>query len=109
MNVLESKLIVILISPDEVGCYGKFPRSSFLRGFKSEIQWSESPLYKQMEKVIEKCALVATDEGMKFFALEDFGNCYGAEEFPAGSQTGALACNLGVGFENFFFVYKALM
>ncbi|XP_067056576.1 coadhesin-like isoform X2 [Acropora muricata] len=94
---------------NEVGCYGKFPRSSLLRGLKSEIQWSVPPLYKQMEKVIEKCARIATEEGMNFFALEDFGNCFGAREFPAGSQTGAVACNFGVGFQNVFFVYKALL
>ncbi|XP_044164585.1 SCO-spondin-like isoform X4 [Acropora millepora] len=94
---------------NEVGCYGKFPGSSLLRGFKSEIQWLVPPLYKQMEKVIEKCARVAREEGMNFFALEDFGNCFGAREFPAGSQTDAMACNFGVGFQNVFFVYKALL
>lgn len=92
-----------------VGCYGKFPGSSLLRGFKNEIQGFVPPLYIQIQKVIEKCARVATEEGMNFFALEDLGNCFGAREFPAGSQTGAVACHFGAGHQNFFFVYKTLL
>ena len=62
-----------------------------------------------MEKVIKKCARVAAKNGMKFFALEDFGNCYGAKRFSAGSQTNAACCFFGIGLKNVFFVYETLL
>ncbi|XP_067056574.1 coadhesin-like isoform X2 [Acropora muricata] len=91
---------------DGVGCYAKFPHSILLGGFKSEIQWFGRPLPNQMEKVIKKCASVAAKKGMKYYALEDFGNCYGARTFSAYSQTKATCCFFGIGLKNVFFVYK---
>ncbi|XP_044164642.1 coadhesin-like [Acropora millepora] len=92
--------------PDGVGCYAKFPHSILLGGFKSEIQWFGRPLPNQMEKVIKKCAGVAAKKGMKYYALEDFGNCYGARTFSAYSQTKAACCFFGIGLKNVYFVYK---
>ena len=57
--------------------------------------------------MIKKCAGVAAKKGMKYYALEDFGNCYGARTFSAYSQTKARCCFLGTGLKNVYFVYKA--
>ena len=60
-----------------------------------------------MKKVIKKCAGLAAKKGMKYYALEDFGNCYGARTFSAYSQTKATCCFLGAGLKKVYFVYKA--
>ncbi|XP_067056579.1 coadhesin-like isoform X1 [Acropora muricata] len=90
-----------------VGCYANFPHSILLGGFKSEIQWFGRPLPYQIKKVIKKCAGLAAKKGMKYYALEDFGNCYGARTFSAYSQTKATCCFLGAGLKKVYFVYKA--
>ena len=60
-----------------------------------------------MKKVIKKCAGLAAKKRMKYYALEDFGNCYGARTFSAYSQTKATCCFLGAGLKKVYFVYKA--
>ncbi|XP_068693813.1 SCO-spondin-like isoform X2 [Montipora foliosa] len=94
---------------DNIGCYGRFPRSSLLRGFRDEIEWFKPPLKKQMDKVVEKCSRIAMKERLTFFAVEDYGNCYGTQEFFAGSVPKSFKCNFGVGLENFFYVYKVFL
>lgn len=94
---------------DNVGCYGRFPRSSLLRGFRDEIEWFKPPLKKQMDKVVAKCSRIAMKERLTFFAVEDYGNCYGTQEFLAGSEPKSTRCNFGVGLENFFYVYKVFL
>ncbi|XP_068740832.1 A disintegrin and metalloproteinase with thrombospondin motifs adt-1-like isoform X4 [Montipora capricornis] len=94
---------------DNIGCYGRFPRSSLLRGFRDEIEWFKPPLKKQMDKVVEKCSRIAMKERLTFFAVEDYGNCYGTQEFFAGSVPKSTRCNFGVGLENFFYVYKVFL
>ena len=97
------------ILADNVGCYGRFPRSSLLRGFRDEIEWFKPPLKKQMDKVVAKCSRIAMKERLTFFAVEDYGNCYGTQEFLAGSEPKSTRCNFGVGLENFFYVYKVFL
>lgn len=94
---------------DNVGCYGRFPRSSLLRSFRDEIEWFKPPLKKQMDKVVAKCSRIAMKERLTFFAVEDYGNCYGTQEFLAGSEPKSTRCNFGVGLENFFYVYKVFL
>lgn len=89
---------------DGVGCFSSFP-STLLGRFSDEIDWFVPPFSKQMEKMIKKCAHVAIAKRMRFFAVENFGNCYGTQEF-AGSETKSTKCNFGVGLENNYYVHK---
>ena len=92
--------------PDGVGCYGNFP-STLLGEFSNEIDWNKPPFSKQMEKMVEKCARVAVTKGLRYFAVENFGNCYGARDYSPGGEPKATRCNFGVGLENYYYVYKA--
>ena len=90
---------------DGVGCFSKFS-TILLQSFKDEINWFVPPFSKQMEKMVEKCARLAKTKGLSFFAVEDYGNCYGAQDYSSGTEPKANRCNFGVGLENYFYVYK---
>ena len=98
-------LLFLSILSDRVGCYGSF-HSTFLGSFRDEIQWFVPPFSKQMQKMVDKCARLVVTKGLRYFGVENFGNCYGAKDYSSGGEPMALECNFGVGLENFFFIYK---
>ena len=59
-----------------------------------------------MERMVKKCSYVAIAKKMKFFAAENYGNCYGAQAFSAGRETKSTRCNFGVGLKNNYHVHK---
>lgn len=93
---------------DRVGCYGNFP-SNELGRFRDEIQWFSRDFWGEMKRMVEKCAQIAFKRGDRFFAIEHYGNCYGAKDFSSGSQPEEYRCRYGVGLENVFYVYKVSM
>lgn len=93
---------------DRVGCYGNFP-SNELGRFRDEIQWFSRDFGGEMKRMVEKCAQIAFKRGDRFFAVEHYGNCYGAKDFSSGSQPEEYRCRYGVGLENVFYVYKVSM
>ena len=56
--------------------------------------------------MVEKCAHVAKTKGLRFFAVENYGNCYGTRDYSPGTQLKATRCSFGVGLENHYYVYK---
>jgi len=59
-----------------------------------------------MKKMVKKCSLVAIAKKLKFFAVENYGNCYGAQAFSAGRETKSTRCNFGVGLKDNYYAYK---
>ena len=59
-----------------------------------------------MEKMVKKCSRVAIAKKLKFFAVENYRNCYGAQAFSAGRETKSTRCNFGVGLKNNYYVHK---
>jgi len=95
-----------LFLSDRVGCFGNFP-STLLGSFRDDINWFVPlPFSKQMEKMIKKCSRVTIAKKLKFFAVENYGNCYGAQEFSPDSEAKSTRCNFGVGLENCYYVYN---
>ncbi|KAL9972469.1 hypothetical protein ACROYT_G018776 [Oculina patagonica] len=90
-----------------VGCYNSFP-SDRLANFTDEIQWL-GHFSSQMQKIVKKCAHLAVKKRKRFFAVEDFGNCYGAQNFTSGSESKAARCIFGVGVKHHYYVYEASM
>ncbi|KAJ7389348.1 hypothetical protein OS493_032205 [Desmophyllum pertusum] len=88
----------------EVGCYESFP-SDRLGSFTDEIDWF-AYFSSQMQMIVKKCAHLAVKKRQRFFAVEDFGNCYGARVSPFGSASKATQCNFGVGLKNYYYVYE---
>ena len=60
-----------------------------------------------MQKIVKKCAQLAVQKRKRYFAIEDFGNCYGAQNYPSGSESKAAQCIFGVGVKNHYYVYEA--
>ncbi|KAJ7389347.1 hypothetical protein OS493_032204 [Desmophyllum pertusum] len=87
-----------------VGCYESFPTDR-LGSFTDEIDWF-AHFSSQMQRIVKKCAHLAVKKGQIFFAVEDFGNCYGAQVSPFGSASKATQCNFGVGLKNYYYVYE---
>ena len=56
--------------------------------------------------MVKKCAHVAKTKGLRFFALENYGNCYGNREYSPGTLLKATRCNFGVGLKNYYYVYE---
>lgn len=87
-----------------IGCYENFP-SVLLGSFTDEIDWF-AHFASQMEKIIKKCAHLAVKKRHRFFAVEGYGNCYGAQSSPSGGEMKATRCNFGVGLDNYYYVYE---
>lgn len=90
---------------DRVGCYRNFP-SSLLQDLRNDISWSFPPFSKQMDKIVKKCAHLAKTKRMRFFGVENYGNCYGVQSFSPGNQLKTNRCNYGVGLRDNFYVYE---
>ncbi|KAM7440695.1 hypothetical protein ABFA07_010097 [Porites harrisoni] len=90
---------------DPVGCYRNFP-SSLLQDLRNDISWSFPPFSKQMDKIVKKCAHLAKTKRMRFFGVENYGNCYGVQSFSPGNQLKTNRCNYGVGLRDNFYVYE---
>ena len=56
--------------------------------------------------MVDKRTRLAVTKGLRYFAVENFGNCYGAKDYSSRGEPTAFECNFGVGLENFFFIYK---
>ncbi|KAJ7389346.1 A disintegrin and metalloproteinase with thrombospondin motif 14 [Desmophyllum pertusum] len=87
-----------------VGCYDSFS-SDRLGSFTDEIDWY-AHFSSQMQRIVKKCAHLAVKKRQRFFAVENFGNCYGAQVSPFGSASKATQCNFGVGLKNYYYVYE---
>ncbi|XP_078378395.1 SCO-spondin-like isoform X2 [Oculina patagonica] len=85
-----------------IGCYQHFP-SVLLGDFTDEIDWF-AHFSTQMQKIVKKCADLAVKKRHRYFALENYGNCYGAQDSPSGAKV--TRCNFGVGLENHYYVYE---
>ena len=59
-----------------------------------------------MQKIIKKCAHLAVNMQHRYFAVEGYGNCHGAQNSPSGGEPKARRCNFGVGLDNYYYVYE---
>ena len=101
---LSAVLFLFVPLTAEVGCYNSFP-SDRLGSFTAEIQWS-GIFSSQMQRIVKKCAQLAAKKRKRFFAVEDFGNCHGAQVFSSGSESKGTRCLFGVGVKSHYFVYE---
>ena len=87
-----------------IGCYENYS-SVLLDSFTDEIDWF-SHFASQMETIIKKCAHLALKKRYRYFAVEGYGNCYGAKNSPSGREPKVTRCNFGVGLDNYYYVYE---
>lgn len=90
-----------------IGCYDNYP-SVLLDSYTDEIDWF-AQFASQMEKIIKKCAQLAAKKRYRYFAVEGYGNCYGAQNSPSGGGPKATRCNFGVGLDNYYYVYEVFL
>lgn len=90
--------------PAGIGCYESYP-SVFLSSYTDEIDWF-AQFASQMEKIIKKCALLAVKKRYRYFGVEGYRNCYGAQNSPSNGGPKATQCNFGVGLDNYYYVYE---
>ena len=87
-----------------IGCFENYP-SDLLGSYTDEIDWF-AHFASQMDKIIKKCADLAVKKRYRYFAVEGYGNCYGAQSSPSGGGPKATRCNFGVGLDNYYYVYE---
>ena len=85
-----------------IGCYEHFT-SVLLGSFTDEIDWF-AHFSSQMQEMVKKCAQLAVKKRQRYFGVEGFGNCYGAQSSPSGAKV--TQCNFGVGLDNYYYVYE---
>ena len=90
-----------------IGCYGNYP-SVLLGSYTNEIDWF-ARFASQMETIIKKCAELAVKKRYRYFAVEGYGNCYGAQNSPSGGGPKTTRCNFGVGLNNHYYVYEVFL
>ena len=101
---------VVLLAVD-MGCYGKsnlFP--DLLGDLRGEINWSTTSFGEEMKRIVQKCASMAMKKKLRFFAVENFGKCYGnlLQVYTFDANTKGKRCNYGVGLVDHYYVYMVM-